>query len=227
MNQDQPIDREAPTRFRSKNLLVLGALAIALVGVGCRSEMYDQPRYETFEASEFFPDGLSARSLVAGTVPRGWAKTDEHLYYGRVDGALAETFPFAMEEEEIRRGQDLYGVYCMPCHGGTGDANGMIVQRGMPQPPSFHSKRLREEVPVGHFFDVISRGYGAMYSYAHRIKPEDRWKVIGYIRALQRSQFNENVESLSDLESEFGPAPAGSSMDSRTPEIDSAEEEVQ
>jgi mono/diheme cytochrome c family protein len=160
--------------------------------------MYDQPRYDTFEGSQFFPDGLSARPLVAGTVARGWSRTDEHLYYGQEDGQLATTFPFPVDEVVLERGRDQFTVFCSPCHGGVGDGQGMIVQRGMPKPPSLHEQRLRE-IPVGHLFDVISRGYGAMYSYAHRIKPHDRWAVVAYIKALQLSQ-NAPIDSLDEAD---------------------------
>ena len=172
---------------RSAVALLLGGSAL-LGLVGCRNDMYDQPRYDTFEPSVFFGDGISARPLVAGTVPRGWARQDEHLYYGREDGLLVDTFPFEIDEEVLARGRVQYEAFCIPCHGGLGNGEGMIVQRGLPKPPSFHEQRLRN-VPVGHIYDVISRGYGAMYSYAHRIKPRDRWAVVAYVKALQLSQY--------------------------------------
>lgn len=179
---------------RRSGLRILAVLVLS--GIGCRSEMYDQPRYDTFEPSAFFSDGLSARPLVAGTVPRGWARTDEHLYHGREDGELSTTFPFVIDEAILERGRDQYTVFCAPCHGGLGDGQGMIVQRGMPKPPSLHEPRLRE-VPVGHLYDVINRGFGAMYSYSHRIKPHDRWAVVAYIKALQLSQ-NAPIDSLDE-----------------------------
>ena len=182
-------------RFAFASALGLAALASA---AGCRPGLYDQARYEAYEASDFFPDGLSARPLVAGTVARGWDRDNEHLYDGRVNGALASTFPFEVDRAVIDRGRDRFNIYCSPCHGGLGDGQGMIVQRGMPQPPSYHEQRLRE-IPVGHLYDVITRGFGAMYPYAHRIKPRDRWAVVAYIRALQRSQ-HAAVEDLPDAE---------------------------
>jgi mono/diheme cytochrome c family protein len=87
----------------------------------------------------------------------------------------------------IERGQQRYNIYCSPCHSRTGDGRGMIVQRGFPPPPSFHDQRLRD-APAGHFFNVITKGYGAMYSYASRIPVDDRWAIVAYIRALQLSQ---------------------------------------
>ncbi|MDQ6869402.1 MAG: cytochrome c [Pseudomonadota bacterium] len=87
----------------------------------------------------------------------------------------------------LERGQDRFRIYCTPCHSELGDGRGMIVQRGFPPPPSYHIDRLRQ-APVQHFYDVITNGYGAMYSFADRIQPEDRWAIAAYIRALQRSQ---------------------------------------
>lgn len=161
-------------------------VCLALAG-GCRQDMYDQPRYEPLEASSFFDNGQSARPLVAGTVARGELRTDDHLYKGKVNGKLVETFPFPVDRALIERGRERFNIFCSPCHGRLGDGRGMIVQRGFSAPPSFHIDRLRKE-PVGHFFDVITNGHGAMYSYASRVPPRDRWAITAYIRALQLSQ---------------------------------------
>lgn len=169
-----------------RRIACAAALALSALA-GCRTEMYDQPRVETFEASRVFADGVGARPLVAGTVARDWEMGDEHLYAGRVDGKLAETFPFEVDRGTLERGRQRYEIYCLPCHSKLGDGDGMIVQRGFPKPPSFHIDRLRN-MPVGHFFDVMTRGYGAMYSYAARVKPADRWAIAAYIRVLQQSQ---------------------------------------
>lgn len=172
-------------------VLLLGLFLIT----GCRTEMYDQPRYDTFEASTFFSDGIASRPLVSHTVARGWEQDDDHLYLGRENGELVTTFPFEINASILNQGRTRFETFCSPCHGVLGDGNGMVVLRGMPKPPSLHDQRL-QEVPVGHFFDVITRGYGAMYSYAHRIKPQDRWAVVAYIKALQLSQ-NTPVNTLS------------------------------
>jgi mono/diheme cytochrome c family protein len=87
----------------------------------------------------------------------------------------------------LQRGQERFRIYCSPCHSELGDGRGMIVQRGFPPPPSYHIERLRN-APPQHFFDVITNGYGAMYSYADRVQPRDRWAIVAYIRALQHSQ---------------------------------------
>ncbi|MDW8167442.1 MAG: cytochrome c [Acidobacteriota bacterium] len=112
---------------------------------------------------------------------------DEHLYTGKVRGQLAETFPFPITRSILERGRERYDIFCAPCHGRDGYGEGMIVQRGFRQPSSFHTDRLRQ-APVGYFFDVITNGFGTMYSYASRIPPEDRWAIVAYIRALQLSQ---------------------------------------
>lgn len=149
--------------------------------------MHDQPRYEPLEHSTFFNDGRSARPFVEGTVARGHLKTDEHFYTGKVNGELVNTLPFPATKEVLDRGHERYNIYCSPCHDRVGNGQGMIVQRGFRQPPSLHIDRLRQ-APLGHFFDVMTNGFGTMYSYAERIAPRDRWTIVAYIRALQMSQ---------------------------------------
>lgn len=167
---------------RAASFLVLFVLA-----GGCRQEMYNQPRLEPLEQSDFFPRGMSARPEIPGTVARGHLELDDHLYRGRVNRALAEAFPFEIETETLERGQRQFGVFCSPCHGSSGYGNGAIVRRGFPAPPSFHSELMRSK-PVGHYFNVITNGFGVMYDYAARVSPRDRWAIIAYIRALQLSQ---------------------------------------
>jgi len=148
--------------------------------------MHDAPRYDPYEASAFFPKGSSAQPLVAGTVPRGFLREDEQLYTGKVNGQFAATFPFEIKAEDIDRGEQRFDIYCAPCHGRIGDGNGMVVQRGFKQAASFHVDRLRT-MPVGYFYDVITNGFGAMPEYKMQITPEDRWKVVAFVRALQLS----------------------------------------
>ncbi len=168
----------------SKALLVL---ALAPLAFGCRQDMHDQPRFEPLEANPFFADDRASRPLLPGTIPRGHLKLDTHLYFGKVDGALVTTFPFPVTEAVLKRGRERYDIYCSPCHGYLGYGDGMIVKRGFKAPPSLHSERLRNE-PVGHLYDVITNGLGAMYDYADRIKPRDRWAIVAYIKTLQFSQ---------------------------------------
>ncbi len=170
-------------------LLYAGFLCVLCLAAAsaCRQDMHDQPRAEPFEESDFFGDRRSVRPAVAGTIARGHLRLDEHFYTGKIDGALATTFPTAVTIEMLKRGQERYDIYCAPCHSKTGDGLGMIVQRGMKQPESFHSQRLLD-VEVGHYFDVVTNGFGNMYSYEERIDPADRWAIAAYVRALQMSQ---------------------------------------
>jgi mono/diheme cytochrome c family protein len=154
---------------------------------GCRQDMQDQPRYKPLAASEFFSDGRSARPMVEGTVARGHLRIDEARYTGKIDGEDIDQFPIPIAKEDIERGETRFNVYCTPCHGRLGDGNGMVVLRGFRQPPSYYSDRL-VNAPVGHFYDVISNGYGAMPSYASRVESDDRWRIVAYIRALQLSE---------------------------------------
>jgi hypothetical protein len=159
--------------------------------------MYEQPRYEPYEPTEFFADGSSARPLVSGTVPRDDPRggppggdSADVFYTGWSAGKLAESVPFPVDRRVLERGQERYRIYCTPCHGELGDGRGMIVRRGFNPPPPYSSEELRKQ-PIGHFFDVMTRGYGTMYSYAARVPPRDRWAIAAYIRVLQLSQHAE------------------------------------
>ncbi len=171
--------------------LLRAALAALFLLPGCdlRQRMYDQPKYEAHEATPFFDDGLSARPAVEGTVARGQLRFDEHYWEGRVDGKLAATLParVAFDRGLLDRGRERFEIFCSPCHGRTGRGDGMIVQRGLKRPPSFHEERLREAA-IGYFYDVQTEGFGAMFSYASRVPVPDRWAIAAYVRALQLSQ---------------------------------------
>ncbi len=178
-----------------------GALAfLALLGMtGCRQDMHDQPRYKPLRASAFFPDDRSERPLVEGTVARG--QLDEPSFYW--DGTIAgqeidflpvpddpkvmEMGPEKYTQMLLARGQERYNIYCSPCHSRTGDGNGIVVQRGYRNPPSFHIERLRT-ARLGHYVNVIAKGFGAMPDYASQVPAADRWAIAVYIRALQFSQ---------------------------------------
>ncbi len=149
--------------------------------------MHDQPSYSPLEASSFFEDGRASRAPVAGTVARGQLHEDDHLYRGKVNGAAATAFPFPITMAVMERGRDRYDIFCAPCHDRLGTGNGIVVQRGLSQPASFHIERLRTIEP-GYLFDVITVGYGRMNGYAAQIKPEDRWAIVAYMRALQLTQ---------------------------------------
>jgi mono/diheme cytochrome c family protein len=160
---------------------------MCLATVGCNQKMDDGPRYKPLAASDFFPDGQSARPRVRGTIFHG--ETDHGgMAEGRgPDGELAMAFPVSVTRDLLARGQERFDIFCSPCHGRLGYGNGVVVQRGFRAPPSYHTDRLRQ-APVGHFVDVIANGFGAMSSYGTRVPPADRWAITAYIRALQRSQ---------------------------------------
>ncbi len=161
--------------------------AAALFLLGCQQKMADQPRYEPLQKSNFFADQRASRPLVEGTVARGHLDADNEFYTGKNADGPVQTFPFPVDRKILLRGQERFNIYCSPCHDRAGTGEGMIVRRGYRPPPSFHIDRLRE-APPGHFFDVISHGFGAMPGYAAQIAPADRWAIAAYIRALQLSQ---------------------------------------
>jgi mono/diheme cytochrome c family protein len=227
-----------PARRRAFYCLVVVAYCLGF-SAACRMDMQDQPRYEAYEASKFFKDGMASRPLVAGTVPRGYLREDTQLYTGKKTtggsgGAAAgrsssgattttgsastassgtqsgtgtpqsgtgaqeaasgstlfpddvDTFPFPVTKEVLDRGQERYQIFCSICHGATGAGDGMVVRRGYKQPPSYYTESLRS-APVGHFFDVMTNGWGSMPAYAQQIPVQDRWAIVAYIRALQLS----------------------------------------
>jgi len=209
---------------------VLIPLVFLALLAGCdRLDMYDQPRYEPLEESDFFGDGLSARPLVEGTIPRGGLRDDEPFYTGKDQGKLVRQIPeaafraihvraphrFASPYDEtdraalrralLERGRERFDIYCAVCHGRTGDGNGMIVRRGFRKPPSYHIDRLRN-ASAGHFYDVMTNGFGAMASYASRIDVADRWAIVAYIRALQLSQ-NAPLDDVPEDQRDLLPPP--------------------
>lgn len=190
--------------------LALVAL-VALTGAACRQDMHDTPRVEANEATDAFEDGRGNRPLVEGTVARGWLNDDEQLATGKVDGKLVDEFPFPVTREVLERGQQRFNAFCTPCHGKTGMGNGMIVQRGLKPPPSFHDERLRA-LPAGYFFDVMSNGFGVMQDYRAQVDVKDRWAIASYIRALQLSQratvADVPADKVADLDRPVDEAPA-------------------
>jgi mono/diheme cytochrome c family protein len=175
------------TSFHGSRFIGLSALVGAMALSGCRQDMHDQPKYKAGAVSAFFADGRNNRPLVPNTVARGRLNEDDHLYRGKVDGKAAETYPFEITADILQRGRERYAIYCTPCHSPQGDGNGIIVQRGMKRPPSYHIERLQKS-PPGYFFDVITNGFGAMYDYSERINVNDRWAIVAYVQTLQASQ---------------------------------------
>jgi mono/diheme cytochrome c family protein len=182
----------SPRKYESTKTVLFRVFAFSWLicaagGAACRQDMHDQPKYVPLRESTFFSDARSARPIVPGTVARGHLHDDDLLYSGRMNGTDATVFPFRVDARVMARGRERFNIYCSPCHGRTGQGDGMIVQRGYRRPPTFHQDRLRD-APVGHFFDVMTNGFGAMPDYAVQIAAGDRWAIIAYIRALQLSE---------------------------------------
>ena len=175
------------TRHTSRMTFWLVAVLALPLSFGCRRGMFDDSKFRPYESSSFFPDSAVSRPLVAHTVARGDLEADDHLYQGKIGTNLVESFPFPITRAVLERGRERFDIYCSVCHGRAGEGNGMVVQRGFPAPPSFHIDRLRD-APVGHFYDVITHGYGVMYPYASRVDVSDRWAIAAYIRALQSAK---------------------------------------
>ncbi len=165
-------------KARARFLLVLVLFS------GCRQDMYNQPKNKPLSQSDVLPNGQSAQPLPPHTVAREALQLNAAATGNNADGTYVTALPVAFNAELIQRGRERFDIFCAVCHDRTGSGNGMIVQRGFPKPPSFHEPRLRN-APIGHFYDVITNGYGAMYSYAARVEPPDRWAIAAYIRALQ------------------------------------------
>jgi cytochrome c553 len=172
--------------FRRRAILS-GVLILTAGATACRNDMHNQPRYKPLAPTAFFADGRSERPSIEDTVARGQLHLDQARYTGKENGKDVTYFPIQITRADVLRGQERFNIYCSPCHGRLGNGRGMIVLRGLRQPPSYHDPRL-VDAPVGHFFDVMTNGYGAMYSYASRVAVDDRWRIAAYIRALQLSQ---------------------------------------
>lgn len=175
--------------FARRNGIAVLAV-VALAASGCHQGMWDRGRIKPLEKEAFAPmfvNGLTALPLPENTVTYGAPDTNDFFYTGKIDGEYASVFPFEVTRDVLVRGQERYTIHCAPCHSPIGDGNGMIVQREMKQAGNYHIPRLRDSAP-GYFFDVMTNGFGVMYSAANRVSPEDRWAIAAYIRVLQLSQ---------------------------------------
>lgn len=170
MNRLEP--EPGAMRFRDAGPFLAALLALG----GCERDMHDQAKLKAYAAAEMFPHRQVAMLPPEGSVPQGAAVTPR-----------PEIMPLVVNEELLARGRERYDIFCSPCHSRVGNGEGMIVLRGFPQPPSYHTDRLRH-APDVHFYDVMTDGFGRMFSYAARIEPDDRWAIVAYIRALQLSQ---------------------------------------
>ena len=171
----------------SRRLVAAGAVLAAGLLAGCRQDMHNQPKFVPQRGTDFYADGRSSRPQVDNTVARGQLHEDAYFYTGMQAGKEGDGMPYAVTPEVLARGQERYNIYCTPCHSRVGNGVGMIVQRGYSKAGNFHTARL-QAAPLGHFFNVISNGYGSMPDYAAQVTPEDRWAIVAYIRALQLSQ---------------------------------------
>jgi hypothetical protein len=165
----------------------LSAMAATLLLAGCRQDMQDEPKFFPQRGTTFYADGRSVRPQVENTIARNQLDQDSYFYTGIQNGKEGDGLPIPLTEATMERGQERFNIYCTPCHSRVGNGTGMIVQRGYRPAGDFHTDRLRN-APLGHFFAVITNGYGAMPDYSAQLTPVDRWAVAAYIRALQLSQ---------------------------------------
>ncbi len=224
--------KKVATKMNSNFMRLLGVALTAIALSGCHTDMWTQAKVTPFDEDEtgLFKDGASSRPMVKGAIPRGWARQDEAKYTGFVGEKYTDKFPkeLTLDGEVvdtsvemmkvIKRGKERFHVNCSHCHGETGAGNGMITQRGlvMVRPPAnYHTERLKK-MPLGYFYDVVSNGYGIMYSQSGRVKPDDRWAIIAYIRVLQESQnaqskdlSGEDLKGLEDAKNPPMPASEG------------------
>jgi mono/diheme cytochrome c family protein len=184
----QAMDRKIAVKQAARRaaILLLPAAGLLLLA-SCRLDMQVQPKFTPLRENDFYADGRSARAPVEGTIARGQLEDDPLLYTGKVEGKEADQFPFALGEKDLARGRERFNIFCAPCHSQLGDGNGMVVQRGFKKPPSYYEPRLMK-APVGHFFNVMTNGWGAMGDYSAQVPVADRWRIAAYIRALQLSQ---------------------------------------
>jgi len=200
---DLRIDARHPEPRRRRRISI--ALLLIALAFGCRQKMSVQPKYDPLEPSDFFADGMSARPRIPGTVARGEASLTGFVATGKINGQDGDGFPFPVTIDVMNRGQERFNIYCSECHGRLGDGDGMIPSRGYRRPPSYHTETLRA-AKTGHFFDVMTNGFGAMPSYAAQVPVNDRWAIIAYIRALQLSQNATMNDVPADMRAKLGGA---------------------
>jgi hypothetical protein len=198
-----------------RKVVAASSFTAMLILAGCRQDMHNQPKFYPQRGTTFYADGRSVRPQVEDTVARGQLHEDSYFYTGLSDGKEGATMPFPVTIDVLERGQERYNIYCTPCHSRVGNGFGMIVQRGYSKAGNFHTARL-QAAPLGHFFNVMTNGYGSMPDYAAQLTPADRWAVVAYIKALQLSQnatqadvpSGAHVQPLTDIAHDAG-FPAG------------------
>jgi len=213
-NESNNIGSKSAGKAEAKRFLVIAfcLLPFAFLSTACRQDMHDNPRYEAYEdgANRQLPEGTVARGSLDLNPSAPKVTLQQVAANGQAAVAAGQPsptpvaiptgedgFPFQLSENSeerkaqlkaiLDRGESRFNISCLPCHGKLGDGNGMIVQRGFRRPPSYHEERL-QKAPSSYFYDVMTNGFGAMSSYSDQLTPEDRWKVVAYIRALQLSQ---------------------------------------
>jgi hypothetical protein len=188
------------------HIFIIATFSLLLVGcyqgrpskdepIHLNPNMDKQPKYRPQAESNFFEDGSTMRTPVEGTVARGELKEDSRYYYGKDDnGEYIKVLPIDIDMSLLLRGQNRFNIYCSPCHSRVGDGRGIVVENGMVPPTSYHLDRLRE-APDGQIFDVITNGLRNMPPYKYQVSVEDRWAIVAYFRALQRSQ-NATIDDI-------------------------------
>ncbi len=191
-------------KLSGRNYLAIALLAAGLGG--CRQDMHNQPKYRPLRASEFFPDGRSARPLPAGVIARGHLNDGDSFHTGTANGGFLTQIPVTVDLNLLTRGQQRFNIYCAPCHGRVGDGRGMIARRGFMIPSDLNSPRVRQ-APPGYIFAVISNGYGAMPDYGDQVDVADRWAIVAYVRALERSRQGTLADVPADAQAQLQGTP--------------------
>src|ERR1051325_5559975 len=220
--KQEAVSRRRKAAHTARRVVVFCLLptALGLLFSGCRRDMQDQPKAIAYRENSFYKDGTGSRALCEGTVPRGYLREDRAFFFGKkltagdlnAEQKYQQTgkssandaansypddvviIPMPITKADLDRGQDRYNIYCSVCHGMTGYGDGIVARRGFnnPSPANYHQDRLRQ-APPGHFFDVMTNGWGAMPSYAQQVSVEDRWRIVAYLRALQLSQMKSGL----------------------------------
>ena len=183
-------------------------VALCLVAAaGCRQDMHNTPAGQPLRESLFVKGVSTSRAPVEGTVARGTLQDDAAFFTGKEGGAAVNALPFPLTAQILDRGEERFNIYGAPCHGVSGRGDGMIVRRGYRQPPSFHVDRL-QQAPLGHFYDTMTNGFGAMPDYRAQVSPRDRWAIAAYLRALQLSQHASAADIPAEERQKLSQAPA-------------------
>ncbi len=189
---------------RNSMIIFLKALLLLAIFAGCRGQesrlppihlnpnMDNQEKYMPYGENDFFEDGRNMRPLPEGTVARGHLNADEGYYLGKVNGEYISN-PLPLTEKLLLRGQERYDIYCSMCHGLTGEADGIVIEKGYVRPPSYFDERIIN-MTDGQIYEAITKGVRVMPSYKLQVPVEDRWAIVAYIRALQNTRATVKAE---------------------------------